>query len=180
MYEVSKTPEVKRWESFGSCLEIEAEAVKVTREKVLQFSFFFFPPNHICVPSCSDGILNFYMICIFSLGSSSRECARSLGPRSVFPTAPLQTSRKATSYALPTKTAGSASSRFKATEGFRRLPACRRAAVRHSGTSADFAPGTELSPQENKSVYFLQRPVSLLNYLSSCTQTMLLDPISSV
>lgn len=46
VYEVSKTPEVKRWESFGSCLEIDAECVKVTREKVLasvqrkQKSFF--------------------------------------------------------------------------------------------------------------------------------------------
>lgn len=34
VHEVAKTPEVKRWESFGSCLEIEAESVKVTREKV--------------------------------------------------------------------------------------------------------------------------------------------------
>lgn len=35
VHEVVKTPEVKHWESFGSCLEIEAESVQVTREKVL-------------------------------------------------------------------------------------------------------------------------------------------------
>ncbi|XP_075901198.1 dynein axonemal intermediate chain 3 [Nelusetta ayraudi] len=38
VHEVVKTPEVKHWESFGSCLEIEAESVKVTREK-LRFKF---------------------------------------------------------------------------------------------------------------------------------------------
>lgn len=32
--EVVKTPETKHWESFGSCLEIEEESVKVKTEKV--------------------------------------------------------------------------------------------------------------------------------------------------
>lgn len=34
MPEVVKTPETKHWESFGSCLEIEEESVKVKTEKV--------------------------------------------------------------------------------------------------------------------------------------------------
>lgn len=138
MHEVSKTPEVKRWESLGSCLEIDAETVKVTREKVLTQSRLFFPM------SCLRPILqrlhfNSDPVCIFSSGSSSPECEKSLGHQSVFPTAPLQRSRKATSYALPIKTADSASSRFSTTEGFRLFPACRRAALRHEGTPPHLA-----------------------------------------
>lgn len=59
VHEVVKTPEVKHWESFGSCLEIEAESVKVTREKVLaQSNPKSFFPRHTRVPSCNHCIFN--------------------------------------------------------------------------------------------------------------------------
>lgn len=54
VHEVVKTPEVKHWESFGSCLEIEAESVKVTREKVLARS----NTKYCFSTSCKDCIFN--------------------------------------------------------------------------------------------------------------------------
>lgn len=91
--EVNKTPEPQPWIPQGSEREVDEEADRETRERVLQcIKKIFFPHSASSVLFTSP----FRLLLVISCGTSSPEYGGISGRRSVFPTATLQTLRTAT------------------------------------------------------------------------------------